>query len=150
MAWYKCQNGKGIPPLPETLFDWSFQGAQYGSDRNESITLNTRNVKSVTFTVYGSTYARGTGNVYTNFYRFIFSVDGIERVSANEQFNVYSNEDDQPHSTSKSFTVTLTDADLPNGDCVFGFRAWYNPGGEWWDGTCSGSASVKISNIVYK
>lgn len=150
MAWYKCQNGKGIPPLPETLFDWAFSGAQYASDRNESITLNTRNVKSVTFTVRGGTYARGTGNVYVDFYIFNFSVDGVTKVSANEQFRVSSNEDDQPHTNSKSFTVTLTDADLPNGDCVFGFRAYYNPGGEWWDGVCSGSASVKISNIVYK
>ena len=150
MAWYKCQNGKGIPPLPETLFDWSFSGAQYGSDRNESITLNTRNVESVTFTVSGGTYARGTGYVYTNFYYFRFSVDGIERLVADQQFGVNSNRDDQPHSTSKSFTVTLTDDDLPNGDCIFGFRVFYNPGGEWWDGVCSGSASVKISDITYK
>lgn len=150
MAWYKCQNGKGIPPLPETLFDWSFSGSQYASDRNESITLNTRNVKSVTFTVYGQTYARGTGSVYTNYYYFRFSVDGVNKVVADQQFNVYSNSDDQPHYNSKSFTVTLTDADLPNADCVFGFRVFYNPGGEWWGGTCSGSASVKISDITYK
>lgn len=150
MAWYKCQNGEGIPPLPNTLFDYSFSGAQYASDRDGSITLNTRNVKSVTFNVYGQTYARGTGYVYTNYYYFRFSVNGVIKVNADNQFNVSSNSDDQPHYNSRTFTVTLTDEDLPNGDCTFGFRVYYNPAGEWWDGTCAGSASVTISSITYK
>lgn len=146
MAWLKCPIGSsgGNIPVGTVLYDYRFSGAQSASSQNQTITIDTDGIDTLTLNVHGDTYARGTGWVYTNFYIFQFFVDEVAKVSANNNFNVYSNRDDQAHTVSRNYTVTLTNlADTTQ----LRFYVYYNPGGEWWDGTCAGRATVTVTDV---
>lgn len=88
--------------------------------------------------------ASGTGYVYTNLYIFQFLVDEVAKVSANNNFSVNSGRDDQPHSVARHYTVTLTNLAATT---QLRFYVYYNPGGEWWDGTCAGRATVTVTGV---
>ncbi len=146
MAWLKCPMGSsgGNIPVGTVLYDYRFSGVQYGSEQNQTITIDTDGIDTLTLDVYGAAGVRGTGYVYTNFYVFNFYVDEVAKVSAGQTFGVSSNRDDQWHWASRHYTVTLTNLAATT---QLRFYVWWNPGGEWWDGTGSGQATVTVTDV---
>lgn len=146
MAWLKCPIGSsgGNIPVGTVLYDYRFSGVQSGSQQDQTITIDTDGIDTLTLDVYGSAGVRGTGYVYTNFYVFNFYVDGVAKVSAGQTFGVNSNRDDQWHWVSRHYPVTLTNLAATT---QLRFYVWWNPGGEWWDGTGSGGAIVTVTGV---
>ena len=146
MAWLKCPIGSsgGNIPVGTVLYDYRFSGCQYASSQNQTITIETEGIDTLTLKVHGDTNVCGTGYVYSNFYIFQFLVDEVSKVSAGNNFSVNSNRDDKWHSVSRDYTVTLTNlADTTQ----LRFYVYWNPGGEWWDGTGSGRATVTVTDV---
>ena len=159
MAWLKCQNASPVPPIPTGTFTndvtRSAPISGYHESHPKSVTLDTRNVASMTVNVsyFVRADANGSSGSWESYAEsiasFTFKVDGVTKLSTGN-IRAYSNNQGEQRTTgSASYNLT----DLPRGNCVFDYDVWiesFYQNGEQLDTFGEACISFSFSNIVYK
>ena len=159
MAWLKCQNTKPVPPIPTTAFvnDVSRSAPISGSHEahDKSLTIDTRNVASMTVNVTYFVRADATGSSGSwesyaqTIASFTFAVDGVTKLSTGNISVSSTNQGEQRDTRTASYNLS----DLPRGNCVFDYNVWiesFYQNGEQLDTFGEAQISFSFSNIVYK